>query len=479
MRRSLLALGALACACAPARAAPAREDGTAWRELRSAHFAVQTDTEDPAALVRQLESVHARIAAVLAGVGIAPRPRPVAAVVFRSLEELREFGPPRAGAFVQEQPFGDLEVVFAFGREGSPVLDVAKQVARVHLLRAVPGQPRWFALGAPSYVASAAAVYPSVVDNPLRRPYRHARDAGIRIRDVLSDGPIPAGSWELAWVMVHYLADAHRDRLARALRRLPEARDPAGVFSEVFPEWSPSTEGGPERLERELDAYVAAPPSAKPLRVETGRPSFSSRAMPDAEVHAMRLHLPLAATEPREAAERARIAEATALLELAPAHPFALIRLALLRHEDLLPAARLAVDRNPRSAYAWSVLADALPLGSADRVAALRKALELAPEQPALLNNLAWDLFKQGRHDEALWQANRAVAAAPYHAASLDTQAAILADLGYCTDALAAERRAVEAVRDRDADRAARYRATAAGLETRCGGSSPPAAPAR
>ena len=77
-------------------------------------------------------------------------------------------------------------------------------------------------------------------------------------------------------------------------------------------------------------------------------------------------------------------------------------------------------------------------------LAALRKAVELNPDQAAANNDLAALLLVDGNPKEALPFAQHAVDLAPAHPVSLDTLAGIADALGQCPQALALERRAVD-----------------------------------
>jgi Flp pilus assembly protein TadD len=101
-------------------------------------------------------------------------------------------------------------------------------------------------------------------------------------------------------------------------------------------------------------------------------------------------------------------------------------------------AYREILQKDSRSLLAWTNLGNAeMRLGRrAAAEEAFRKALELEPDDPDTLNNLAWLLYEEKRVDEAEPLARKAVlTAAPDPWMRLDTLARILAARGECDEA--------------------------------------------
>ena len=119
---------------------------------------------------------------------------------------------------------------------------------------------------------------------------------------------------------------------------------------------------------------------------------------------------------------------------------------------------REILARDPNHLLAWTNLGNAeMRLGRATAAEdAFRKALEIQPEAADTLNNLAWLLYEQKRHDEAEPLARRAAATkAPDAWTRLDTLARILAARGLCEEAKATFTRAIADVpENRKAERA-------------------------
>jgi Flp pilus assembly protein TadD len=168
-------------------------------------------------------------------------------------------------------------------------------------------------------------------------------------------------------------------------------------------------------------------------------------------VHGLRLSLPRRGLREGgratpEDVRRERRAEAEEALREDPSHVEALMTLARLdATAPREPAARLALSGHPEDPDAWAFLADSLdgPERRTDRVAAWRKAVELAPGRSDLLNGLAWELHGGGADEEARAFATSAAALAPHDPFILDTYAAVVAGLGRCPEALRVQRRAV------------------------------------
>jgi tetratricopeptide (TPR) repeat protein len=169
--------------------------------------------------------------------------------------------------------------------------------------------------------------------------------------------------------------------------------------------------------------------------------------MPAVEVHALRLALWSQGPDKSVAALHAEVDEA---LREAPHHPVALQMKGSFDGENALALARQAVSSHPSDPRAWTFLAGSLAdHDRAEREAAYRRAVELAPDNPAALHNLAVELLEAGRSGEALPFARRAVGLAPWSPPLLAGYAAILSDLGQCAASIPLTQRALEALPDR------------------------------
>jgi cytochrome c-type biogenesis protein CcmH/NrfG len=165
-------------------------------------------------------------------------------------------------------------------------------------------------------------------------------------------------------------------------------------------------------------------------------------------VHAIRLAL--WGYGPAKPAEALR-AEIDETLAEAPAHPLALQLLATFPGEDPVRLARSSIAAHPDDGRAWTFLGLALQGGllAKEREGAYRRAVELGPDNPAALHDLATELAAQGRPGEALPVARRAARLAPWSPPLLAGYAAILSELGRCADALPVVARALDVLPDR------------------------------
>jgi len=209
-----------------------------------------------------------------------------------------------------------------------------------------------------------------------------------------------------------------------------------------------------ESIDRELNEYARH----GNYNEFTGSISVSDaeaveRSLTSADAHAIKASVALTAalTMVDSAPHRAEAEqELTAALADDPSNARALHLLA-----DRVPpaeregVARRAVAAHPEDGLAWLSLGEALwskPGATADRDAAFRKATELLPDHPVAFNSLAWTFLQEGKPREALPLAVTAVQLAPWVPAYQETLAASLAAVGRCTEAVAAQSRAIEAL---------------------------------
>jgi Flp pilus assembly protein TadD len=178
---------------------------------------------------------------------------------------------------------------------------------------------------------------------------------------------------------------------------------------------------------------------------------LQARDVPPAEAAALRAELlflspGLPRTKAHLAESRCALAEA---LRLDSSHPLALaVEMALPENAEAaapLERIRAAAARRPSDYRAQMLLAFAVGAQRPDeRRAALVRAAELAPENAAVLNALAWHDLTHGRASQAVPVAQKAAELAPARAAVLDTYATALAKASRCEEAVRVEERAVE-----------------------------------
>ena len=117
-----------------------------------------------------------------------------------------------------------------------------------------------------------------------------------------------------------------------------------------------------------------------------------------------------------------------------------------VKDDAFILSCRAAADAHPDDVPALLLLSGMLtgPERAKERRGLLEKAVRIAPEDPEVLNVLAWEDVLAGNGRKALAIAQKAVDLAPDRAKILDTLAAALAQSERCADALEAQRRAVK-----------------------------------
>jgi tetratricopeptide (TPR) repeat protein len=221
-------------------------------------------------------------------------------------------------------------------------------------------------------------------------------------------------------------------------KRLADSGDPGGSWRSAFPEFDPDKPEAIAALDKELDRYrFGARFVAYPVQAESdGR--FSQGPVTSSDLHLLllgaRIGWPSEKAE-RETLRRSIIDEAFAEDPGSPA------TLSMRSEKVDVAALGEAVRARPADYRGWLILGGAAP--AAEREAALRKAVDLNPENARSLNELAWLLVTSGRAKEALPFANRALDLAPWSPEIVDTLAEVASRLGKCAEALQLERRAV------------------------------------
>lgn len=423
--------------------------GTAWRELRTEHFLVETDLPSRKAreLARELEMM---LGAVRYGLFRAPPTMPgtIRVVAFRSGEDFDLFAPARADAFYTRSRWGEPVIVLPGVLAEAQRIVIAHELTHHVLARAFARQPLWFSEGTATFMETVGSSGPDSTPTMGGIPqwrYRSVFPYHGGIGAVLvAKGRLELKQYGLAWALVHFLLNRHSRELGELQQRFARGADPAAAWREVFPQWDPATPGGAEKLDDAIGRYlksgrfgyrdVKLPPATEAVE----------HAMSASEAHAVRLALPrYNRGKPFKPADQ--LAEADEALSEDPANVDALTVAARARPEQALAAARRAVELRPGDARAWMHLSERLPKDdAAGREDALRRAVQADPESSMALNNLAWELLGAGRSGEALPLARKAALLAPWNAATLDTLAGVHADLGQCDEALEVQRRAID-----------------------------------
>jgi tetratricopeptide (TPR) repeat protein len=460
-----LALLALAVGCASVGFRCPVRGGPPWRDVASPNFVLRTDLDlaESRALLLRLERLRTAVISVL--FEEAPTaPGGVEVVAFRSDAEYRPFAARDVAAYYLRSTGGPPRIVLSgqlrTGQRGMLGHELAHHFLAGTFLR----QPRWFAEGMAAQLESLedddAAGLVVVGLPPLGRLTR-VRQSSVPTRELLAwdGGPTlrPAlDYYASAWLLVHYLAYRHPVPFGDLQRRLARGEEPDQAWSAAFPAWRLEDHRALAGLDQDLLTYSRAEIQSRFREVrQPWQDEPLVRAIPTAEVHAIRLTLWTQGPAKPIEALRAEVDEA---LAEEPDHPLALQQWAALVRADPVPLARRAVVSHADDPRAWTFLATALqgPDTAAEREGAYRRAAELAPGNAAALLNLAVELLAQGRSGEALPVARQAVVQAPWSPPVLDGYAAVLADLGRCAEAIPVQQRALEVLPERSSDAARR-----------------------
>jgi tetratricopeptide (TPR) repeat protein len=254
-----------------------------------------------------------------------------------------------------------------------------------------------------------------------------------------------------SWLLVHWLVDVRPEAFVEFSRQFAAGSTPEAAWRTALPDFDPDRPGDLAALDAALGRYARGR-LGRQRREGEARPAvgYFERAMPPAEVHAIRLEIWQFGSSRSTAALASEVEEA---VQEDPAQPVALEYLAALEHADPLPYARRAVAGHPKDARAYTFLAESLsgPSQADERERALRRAAEIAPRNATALHNLADALLAGGKPLEALPVAREAAKLAPWSPPVLAGYAAVLSGLGQCADAIPVQQRAIDAVPDRAA----------------------------
>ena len=114
------------------------------------------------------------------------------------------------------------------------------------------------------------------------------------------------------------------------------------------------------------------------------------------------------------------------------------------RHAELETRARMLTDQYPDYGFVWMMLGASLKMQGKNAVPALRKAVELLPEDAEAHNNLGIALKTLGQLDDAVASYRRALEIKPENAAVHSNLANALKGLGQLDDVVASYRRALQ-----------------------------------
>ncbi|HEY2031987.1 MAG TPA: DUF1570 domain-containing protein [Myxococcales bacterium] len=450
MRRLALCLLALSCAHAP----PPNVDQQQWFELQTEHFTLRTNVAEADARQNIADMEQARLALRGAGWHSNHEDKGRTIVVqFASSDELHEVASKSLEGFAAFDVFGEPIIVIHAGK------DVLEQDLFKHELTHVinngflVSKPRWVNEGIACYLETLE-MKRGHLDATMGKPsserlgylQQHPGGGWFTVMsqgsDILTEDAERGYAFETsAWILVHYFVDYKPESFEKYLNQLARGVEPWKAFGVAFPGLTQ------EELAQNMRAYLkSGNVRIDKLKVEPWKGSIAVRALPRADVHALRANLfrlSVGFPGPRKDLERAELASA---LSIDPANPYALMMSA-----DADPSA--ATKAHPDDWRSWFVAADRRQYDLAD----ISRAAKLAPDVPGVVERLALAEAGAGDLKQALTHATLAVDLAPGRPDGLDVLAQVYAASGRCDDATSAEQRAMDAVSDNAGAGAARY----------------------
>lgn len=449
MRRLLPLLLVLACAHAPRSA-----DQQQWVELQSSHFILRTDVTEAEARQNIADMEQTRLALRGAGWHSNHEDKGRTIVVqFGSREELHEFASKSLDGFAATDVFGEQIIVIHGGK------DVLEQDLFKHELTHVINNgflvtnPRWVNEGIACYLETLEikrGTLEAVMGKPSseRLGFLQEHPAGgwftvmSRGSDVLTEDGERGYAFETsAWALVHYFVDYKPESFEKYLNQLARGVEPWKAFGIAFPGLTQ------EQLAADMREYLkSGKVRIDKLSVDPWKGAVAVRALPRADVHALRadlFRLSVGFPSPRKDLQKAEVETA---LRVDPGNPYA-----LMMSEDADPAPATAV--HPDDWRSWMLASERHHFDLGD----IRRAARLAPDVAGVIERLA--LAEIGERDltQALTHATRAVDLAPGRPDGLDVLAQAYAASGRCDDATSAEQRAMDAVSDSAGAGSARY----------------------
>jgi tetratricopeptide (TPR) repeat protein len=459
-----------------------------WRRLRSQHFILTTDHSEDSARASLLSLERTR-AMLLSGVWgsstLAGAVRTHVVVLAHDTDFERYFGRTTSGLTTE---LGGVPTILLYGRPDrwtrgsiySGTTSVLKHELTHQLANAIYGrQPRWFAEGLAQFAETlepAEDEKTAILGRPnldALQKYRGVRS--VRMRDLFAwtsdvnlEERARQGRYGLAWGAVYWMYNAQPEAFLRYQQALQAGRDPEQAWKNAFPGLTPEQADG---LVHQYLSHGDYKEFVVPL--VTAEAALTPEPLTQADAWAVQAEISLAAgrwrDDPKllaESEERFRRA-----LALDPGQLEAVQFAADLTPVERLAGARSATRNHPESARAWRMLG--VVLAATDLVGserAYRRALELAPGDASIMNNLAYVLVRQNRIQDALPLAQSAVKASSGNSAMLDTYAAALEGAGRCTEGLAFQRAAMERLPESTSTaRRKQYTDRLAALETKCG----------
>ncbi len=473
-------------------ASPAR--AAEWREYQTKHFIVWTDLS-PAhtePLLKRLETLHLLELKAMVGEEV-EIPGRLRVLAFSDGSAFRDLaGSSDVAGFFQYSRFGDPMVVFPVEAFAANPETIAHEVVHYLSWYIYPRQPHWFSDGLAQFYETVAAQYGGENKPELGSHLIHATGGAlgavgfrnnatdahlyvatqVPVADLLKWNGVEDGTrtgryhfW--SWALYHYLWNEKSRQFSKFQQSLGDGGDPDLAWRAAFPEFEPGTPGATQKLDAALLQYCKSGRYSFYRVTGEGDATFTEKPVSAADLRLALIDLRHKWPTDLKALADARRAEMEAAFREDPGNPLAVLFLENERGTPPTSAVlRSAATARPGDWRGWLLLSNTLqaPADRPGKEAALRKAVQLNPDNAKAQNNLAWLLASSARAKEALPFANRAADLAPWDPAILDTLANIANALGKCPAALVLQRRAA-ALDDKSAD----IKKSLADYESRCG----------
>ncbi|HEX8703536.1 MAG TPA: DUF1570 domain-containing protein [Myxococcaceae bacterium] len=447
----------LGTGCSTIRAVCPEEGGHAWHELRSAHFVVRTNLDPVPARKVTLDLERYRRALLLAWTRDFDPPGRLEVIVLRTRGQLAEFDASGYDGFTAFTINGPVIVMDGGGDVYSgkaaarniQAHELAHYLSRFMLVR----QPRWFAEGLATYLETVSLSKDGtevVIGTPHSQNLAHVRlkrwmklEALWRWDEEFHTIKDPSSHYASSWLWVYFLMEEHGQRFSDFQVRLALAEDPRKAFEEAFA-GAGDLEAGLLRFIKQggfVERTVPMPPVPNELAM---------REMEGAEVHAVRarLHLMGSGRDWEEQAQEARLEVTQGISENPTNVSVALLHADFMTNaQERLALAEALVKARPDSGLAWGLLGRAH--GRARSPAAVQeqayvRAVELLPDDANAHNELAWFYVMTKAPRFGYESARRALQLAPFSPEIVDTYAAVLFGMGRCFRSIHAQRRAID-----------------------------------
>ena len=432
-----------------------------WQEYQSEHFILDTDVseEDAATILATFEALRAADLTLLAGAGT------------DFAGHIRLFIPAQAGLYRQLSPNEYFSAYYTHGVYYSEPIIVAPAGLCLRLPQAVahelahavsyyiyPQQRKWFSEGLAQFVetvgrkpvhnqgstaavtGAAGEILPTLA-RFLRGELGILPVSKLLVATANDRDAQPRLFYDSSWLLYHWLWNADGQELAAFQKRLAEGEGWDDAWRTSFTRFDPAEPSQMDRLDAALYVY------RREGRFGTAEVSVKeSFTMSKRPFPAMRFWVALLRGDwPKGKEERTRRQreELTRARADDPTNPDILLWLARLEDKPLdADAVRALAAGAPGQSFGWFALS-LLTADPLEKERALRQSVAVGPDCANCSNALAWFLATNGRGQEALRFANRAVDLAPWNPAYVDTLAEVASRLGQCKQALQLQTRAV------------------------------------